>query len=124
MNRKMRIFISHLHGDHVFGLPGMLHSLAFMGRTRTLEIFGPKGIHQLVSSINAIVKFNSTQFPLVIKEVHAGKIVDDDGYVVRAASAFTRQMDCVGRLMHDGPAEPSGVNIFGPSSPTVQFCSI
>jgi len=88
MNRKMRIFISHLHGDHVFGLPGMLHSLAFMGRTRELEIFGPKGIHQLVSSINAIVKFNSTQFPLIIKEVHAGRIVDDDEYVVRAATAI------------------------------------
>jgi ribonuclease Z len=87
MNRKMRIFISHLHGDHVFGLPGMLHSLAFMGRTRELEIFGPKGIKQLVASINDIVRFNSTQFPLTIKEVRAGQIVNDDEYVVRAAVA-------------------------------------
>ena len=87
MNRKMRIFISHLHGDHVFGLPGMLHSLAFMGRTRELEIFGPKGIKQLVASINAVVRFNSTQFPLTIREVRAGKIVNDDEYVIRAAKA-------------------------------------
>jgi len=86
MNRKMRIFISHLHGDHVFGLPGMLHSLAFMGRTRELEVFGPKGIHQFVSGINATVKFNSTQFPLTIKEVHTGRIVNDDAYVVRATT--------------------------------------
>jgi ribonuclease Z len=87
MNRKMRIFISHMHGDHVFGLPGMLHSLAFMGRTRELEIYGPTGIHELVSGINEIVKFNSTQFPLIIKEVHAGRIVNDATYVVRAVKA-------------------------------------
>ncbi|MGA8855752.1 MAG: MBL fold metallo-hydrolase, partial [Candidatus Bathyarchaeia archaeon] len=43
-NRKMRIFISHMHGDHVFGLPGLLHTLSFMGRTNELEIVGPKGI--------------------------------------------------------------------------------
>jgi len=87
MNRKMRIFISHLHGGHVFGLPGMLHSLAFMGRTRELEIYGPKGIHQLVSGINNIVKFNAIQFPLIIKEVHAGRIVNDEAYVVHATKA-------------------------------------
>jgi ribonuclease Z len=85
-NRKMRIFISHLHGDHVFGLPGLLHSLSFMGRTRELEIIGPKGIAEFVTSVNRVVKLYS-RFPIRIKEVRSGRVVSDEGYEVRAAHA-------------------------------------
>ena len=84
-NRKMRIFISHLHGDHLFGLPGMLHSLSFMGRTRELEIYGPKGIADFVSCVNRVVKFYS-QFPLKVKEIGPGLIVNEREYKVRAAN--------------------------------------
>jgi ribonuclease Z len=82
----MRIFISHLHGDHLFGLPGMLHSLSFMGRTRELEIYGPKGIVDFVSSVNRVVKFYS-RFPLRVIEVKTGLVVSDDEYNVRSAQA-------------------------------------
>jgi ribonuclease Z len=85
-NRKMRIFISHLHGDHLFGLPGMLHSLAFMGRTQELQIYGPRGIADFVSSVNRVVRFYS-QYPLKVKEVRAGCIVNDKEYRVAAAQA-------------------------------------
>lgn len=85
-NRKMRVFISHLHGDHVFGLPGLLHSLSFMGRTRELEIFGPRGIAQFINSVNRVVKLHS-QFPLRVREVSAGRVVKDREYEVRAAAA-------------------------------------
>ncbi len=85
-NRKMRIFISHMHGDHVFGLPGLLHSLSFMGRTRELEIIGPKGIAELVTSVNRVVKLYS-QFPIRIKEARTGRVVNDAEYEVRAAPA-------------------------------------
>jgi ribonuclease Z len=85
-NRKMRIFISHLHGDHVFGLPGMLHSLSFMGRTRELEIFGPKGIVELISSVNRVVKFYA-EFPLLVREVKSGRVINEPEYEVHAAWA-------------------------------------
>jgi len=86
INRKMRIFISHLHGDHVFGLPGMLHSLAFMGRARELQIYGPRGIAEFVSAVNNAVKFYA-QYPLRVKEVRAGIVVNDAEYRVVAAPA-------------------------------------
>ncbi len=85
-NRKMRIFISHMHGDHVFGLPGLLHTLSFMGRTRELEIIGPKGIAELISSINRVVKLYS-RFPILIKEARYGRVVNEEEYEVRAAPA-------------------------------------
>lgn len=84
INRKMCIFISHLHGDHLFGLPGMLHSFSFMGRKRELEIIGPKGIVDFVRSVNRTVKLYS-QFPIIVREVSAGRIMNEPEYEVRAA---------------------------------------
>jgi len=42
------IFISHLHGDHIFGLFGLISSFSLMGRTATLHIFGPEQIEELI----------------------------------------------------------------------------
>lgn len=49
MNAIGHIFISHLHGDHFFGLPGLVSSMHLMGRTEPVEIFAPAGIQQALS---------------------------------------------------------------------------
>jgi len=101
INRKMRIFISHLHGDHVFGLPGMLHSLSFMGRSRELEIVGPKGIIELVTCVNRVVKLYN-RFPIRIREIKAGQTVKDAEYIVRAASA-QHSIPCLAYTFEEKP---------------------
>ena len=45
------IFISHLHGDHCFGLPGLISSFRLLGREAPLHIYGPKGIAQMLETI-------------------------------------------------------------------------
>ena len=40
INKKMKIFITHIHGDHCLGLIGLLQTLSLMGRTKSIEIFG------------------------------------------------------------------------------------
>ena len=42
--RLVAVFISHLHGDHCYGLPGLLSTLSLLGRRRALPIYGPRGI--------------------------------------------------------------------------------
>ena len=54
------IFISHLHGDHCFGLPGLVASYRLLGREKPLHIFGPKGIKKMLETI------------FEISEVHRG----------------------------------------------------
>jgi ribonuclease Z len=46
------IFISHLHGDHFFGLPGLLSSMHLLGRKQELAIYGPKELKHLIEAIN------------------------------------------------------------------------
>lgn len=45
-----KIFITHLHGDHIFGLPGFLSSRSFLGGTEPVTIYGPKGIRDFVEA--------------------------------------------------------------------------
>lgn len=47
-SRINHIFISHLHGDHVFGLIGLISSFQLLGRETPLHIFGPKGIQDFI----------------------------------------------------------------------------
>ena len=42
------IFISHLHGDHYFGLPGLISTMNLLGRTRDLHLFGPAGLIRIL----------------------------------------------------------------------------
>ena len=43
-----QVFISHLHGDHFFGLIGLISTFSLLGRTTDLHIYGPKGIKEIV----------------------------------------------------------------------------
>jgi len=45
------IFISHLHGDHIFGLPGLFSSLSLNGREKPIDIYGPIGIHRFLKAM-------------------------------------------------------------------------
>ena len=62
------IFISHLHGDHVFGLPGLLSSYSHLGRSEPLTIYGPTGIKEFLETIFHFSEMK-IRFPLEIKEV-------------------------------------------------------
>ena len=46
--RIKHIFISHLHGDHFFGLVGLISTFKLLGRDASLHIYGPKGIKQAI----------------------------------------------------------------------------
>lgn len=52
-NRLRAIFISHMHGDHVFGLPGLLSTFAMLGRTADVHLYGPKGLKRFVANIES-----------------------------------------------------------------------
>lgn len=71
-SRIDHIFISHLHGDHYLGLVGLLSSMHLNGRTKTLKLFGPP---ELMEIIDLQLKYSDTtlQYPLEFIATHTDK---------------------------------------------------
>ncbi len=86
-HKKMKIFISHMHGDHILGLPGLLQTMALLDRERKLEIYGPSGIKRFIEAIKETVQFVLT-FPVEIHEIEeAGVVCEEEEYAVKAVWA-------------------------------------
>ena len=67
-SRIRHIFISHLHGDHFFGLPGLISTFLLLGREAELHIYGPKGIKQAILLLLKLGKAY-TNYPLYFHEL-------------------------------------------------------
>ncbi|MFC4356203.1 ribonuclease Z [Chryseomicrobium palamuruense] len=78
-----KIFITHMHGDHIFGLPGFLGSRSFLGGTEKLTIYGPSGIREFVQTALSLSRTHLT-YPLEIIEIERGVVFEDDLFVVTA----------------------------------------
>ena len=84
-HKKMKIFISHMHGDHVLGLPGLLQTMSLLDRTQKLEVYGPVGIKAFIDGIERTVQFVLT-FPMGIHELDdQGVVCEEKEYYVQAA---------------------------------------
>ena len=66
-SRLDNIFISHLHGDHVFGLFGLISSLDMTGRLSPLHIYGPQGLDELLKKISGF--FGEVKYEIVLHTV-------------------------------------------------------
>ena len=83
-HRKMKVFITHLHGDHVLGLPGVLQTMALMDRKEPIAVYGPVGIKDFLVCAKETLKFGLT-FPVEISEIlNEGVICDEEEYSVMA----------------------------------------
>lgn len=83
-SRIQHVFISHLHGDHFFGLPGLISTFRLLGRDKELHIYGPKGIKE---AITLLMKLGNswTNYPLIFHELESKEpelIFEDDTLMV------------------------------------------
>ncbi len=81
--RIEKIFITHLHGDHIFGLPGLLSSRSFQGGDTPLTIYGPQGIKDYVE-VSLRVSRTHLRYDLKIVEIDEGIIFEDTKFIVEA----------------------------------------
>lgn len=102
-----KIFITHLHGDHIYGLPGLLSSRSFQGGEGALHIYGPKGIRQFVETSLHLSQTHLT-YPLHFTELpNEGGIVFEDAKFTVSALPLDHKITVFGyRIVeHDLPGE-------------------
>lgn len=76
-----KIFITHLHGDHIYGLPGLLSSRSFQGGNEMLTVYGPEGIKSFIET-SLQVSGSHLTYPLEIVEFTEGLLFEDDNFIV------------------------------------------
>ncbi|ENI8449824.1 ribonuclease Z [Listeria monocytogenes] len=76
LSKLEKIFITHMHGDHIFGLPGLLSSRSFQGGESDLTIYGPVGITEYVETSLRLSGTRLT-YKIIFNEIEPGLIFED-----------------------------------------------
>jgi len=95
-----KILISHWHGDHVLGLPGLLQTMVLNGYNRKLEIYGPKGSKEKVRQYFDLIGRSSEGLDVEVKEIGDGVFFDRGDFFLESI--------CVD---HDSPAVAYSFNV-------------
>lgn len=95
-NKIQKIFISHFHGDHVLGLPGLLQTFDFHQK-KEIQIIGPKGISEVIENIKNLSYFdNSTKINILQFDCsnELKTIFDEKNYLIKTIK-LNHSIDCV-----------------------------
>lgn len=98
------IFISHLHGDHYFGLFGLLGTMHLSGRTQPLQLIGPPGLDEVLiaqARVSSMQLGFAMEFTVVDTETHG--IVYEDAYVSVTSLPMRHRIPCTGYLFSEQP---------------------
>ncbi len=83
----MKIFITHLHGDHVLGLPGLLQTMALMDRKEPVQIYGPVGLKEFLVCTKNTLNFG-LNYPVEINQILSeGVVCDEEEYSIVAVKS-------------------------------------
>ena len=106
-SRLDNIFISHLHGDHVFGLFGLLYTLDMTGRLTPLHIYAPEGLESLMKTVNDY--FGALKFELVFHTVKCKKPVKIVDFKSLEVFAFPlrHRVETYGYLFREKEPQPN-----------------
>ncbi len=79
------IFITHFHADHFLGIPGLIQTMSFNGRTEPLDIYGPRWTKQFVRLLIEL-GYYKLGFQIAPHELEGGDVIDRGDYVIRAVA--------------------------------------
>lgn len=105
-NRISHIFISHLHGDHFFGLVGLLSTMHLMGRVKPINISGPVGLKEIVQMQLEVAK-GKLAFQLIFREIEPEEsaILFEDGKVSVSCFPIVHKIPTSGFRVEEKPRE-------------------
>jgi len=83
LTKITRILISHWHGDHVLGIPGLIQSMSAAGYGKTLQIYGPIGTKKFMKKLFEVFVFDQ-KINIEVSEVSKGKFFENDDFILEA----------------------------------------
>jgi ribonuclease Z len=100
-SKASHIFISHLHGDHYYGLPGLITSLHLYKREQPLTIYAPPGLKPIIE-LNLNVSQTRLSYPLQIIEVHESDLaIYEDDFIEIKPITMRHRIPCFGYLFSE-----------------------
>ncbi|GIV34319.1 MAG: ribonuclease Z [Chitinophagales bacterium] len=124
--RIEHIFISHLHGDHFFGLIGLITSYHLNHRERPLTIFCPKGLDEI---IHLQLKYSDTHLNYPLHFVHfeprSGNVLFENDFLQVITLKLTHRIPCAGFVFREKPSSeknirPEKINEYHLTVPQIQ----
>ena len=106
-SKIIAVFISHLHGDHCFGLPGMISTFGMTGRTAPLHIYAPAAFEPILDqTLNFFCQ--GLEFEVVFHAVDTkqNKVVYEDRSLTVETIPLQHRIDCCGYLFREKPTLP------------------
>jgi len=94
LSKITRIFITHWHGDHVIGLPGLLQSLGLSNHMGSIDLYGPPGTKERLAHMFEAFQFDR-RLDLKVHEVKTGSVLETNDFKIECASLRHRVM-CIG----------------------------
>lgn len=94
------IFISHLHGDHYFGLIGLLTSMSLLSRTQELHLHGPAELEEIIALHLKVASVTLT-YPLYFHSLQGEGIIADTGKIEISCFKVQHRIDCWGFLFRE-----------------------
>ena len=105
MQNIQHIFISHLHGDHYFGLPGLLSTFHLLGREKELHLYGPPALKNLIYSLlkasNTYLNYDLHFHPL---NFDTPELLFEDKAVRVESFPMRHSVDTCGCLLYTSPS--------------------
>ena len=93
------VFVTHLHADQILGLPGLFKTFSLRGRERPLEVYGPRGLVDLLGSLKRVV--GKLSYDVRVIELEPGDVLERDGYRL-ATFAVSHGVPAVGWSLIEG----------------------
>lgn len=83
LSRLEYLFVTHLHGDHIYGIPGLLTSRSYQGGDAPLTLFGPPGLRSYVEHVLQ-ASYAQLDYELIIEEISPGIVMEDEQFTIEA----------------------------------------
>ncbi|MEH1770157.1 ribonuclease Z [Nostoc sp.] len=89
ISQLSRIFITHMHGDHIFGLMGLLATCGLAGNVERIDIYGPPGLNDYIQSASRY-SYTHFSYPIKVHAIRPGVIYEDDDFTVSCGNLHHR----------------------------------